>query len=62
MTTQFVYIFYNAVFDNGLSGNQAIIMHRIPLSKLKDHLSGSVTHGDKPGPKPYLNVEELVLI
>lgn len=34
------------------------IKHGVPPLTLKDCLSGSVTHGDKPGPKPHLIVEK----
>jgi len=44
----------NAVLENGVSANMAA-MHGVPPSTLKDRLSGHVKHGDKPGPKPYLN-------
>jgi len=47
-----------SVSDDGLSRNKAAILHGVLCSTLKDCLSGHVKHGDKPGPKPYLNVEE----
>ena len=47
-----------SVLDDGLSRNKAATLHGVPPSALKDCLSGRVKHGDKPGPKPYLNVEE----
>jgi len=47
-----------SVLDNGLLGNKAAILHGVPHSMLKDHLSGRVKHRDKCGPKANLNVEE----
>ena len=32
--------------------------HSVPYSTLKYQVNGCVVHGTKPGPKPYLNVEE----
>ena len=47
-----------SVLDDGVSRNKAAMMHGVPCSTLKDRLSGRVIHGRKPGPKPYLNVDE----
>ena len=44
-----------SVIDDSLSANRAF---DLPLSTLKDHLSRRVIHGTKPGPKPYLTVDE----
>ena len=49
---------FKSVLDDGVSRNKAAVMHGVPSSTLKDHLSGRVIHGSKPGPKPYLNVDE----
>lgn len=38
--------------------NQAARDHDVPPSSLKDRISGKVQHGQKPGPKPYLNKTE----
>ena len=48
----------NSVLENDVSANKAAIIHRVPRSTLKDRLSGHIIHGHKPGPDPYLNVEE----
>ena len=32
--------------------------HGVPVSTLRDRISGRVVHGTKPGPKPYLSGEE----
>jgi len=32
--------------------------HGVPVSTLHDRISGKVSHGDKPGPKPLLLVVE----
>lgn len=47
-----------SVIDDSLSANRAADLHGVPQSTLKDHLSGCVIHGTKPGPKPYLTVDE----
>ncbi len=47
-----------AVINGGLSMNQAADNYQVPCSTLKDRLSGRVTHGVKPGPKPYLTKDE----
>ena len=46
------------VIDDSLSANRAADLHGVPRSTLKDRLSGRVIHGTKPGPKPYLTVDE----
>jgi hypothetical protein len=33
--------------------------HGVPVSTLRDHISGRVVHGTKPGPTPYLEEAEL---
>ena len=38
--------------------NRTAMEHGVPRTTLKDHLSGHVTHGDNPGPAPYLDKEE----
>ena len=47
-----------SVMDDSLSANRAADLHGVPQSTLKDRLSGCVIHGAKPGPKPYLTVNE----
>lgn len=47
-----------SVIDDSLSANRAADLHGVPRSTLKDRLSGRVIHGTKPGPKPYLTVDE----
>ena len=47
-----------SVQKDGLSGNMAADLHGVPRSTLKDRLSGRVRHGTKPGPKPYLSIQE----
>ena len=47
-----------SVIDDNLSANRAADLHGVPRSSLKDRLSGRVKHGTKPGPKPYLTVDE----
>ena len=45
--------------ENGeVSANQAADAHGVPRSTLKDRLNGRVTHGTKPGPRPYLDSRE----
>ena len=48
----------DAVLNNHLSGNKHTALHGVPLSTLKDRLSGRVTHGRKPGHKPYTTEQE----
>ena len=43
--------------ETGSLINQAALDHGMPPTTLKDRLSGRVKHGDKPGPKQYLNSE-----
>ena len=47
-----------AIESDGISQNQAADLHGVPLSTLKDRLSGRVLHGTNPGPQPYLSSEE----
>lgn len=44
--------------NKGLPLRQAAEMYRVPKSTLHDHVSGKVAYGAKPGPDPYLSVEE----
>ena len=44
-----------AVKDETVSINKSALLHGVPLTTLKDRLSGRVKHGIKPGPRPYLN-------
>jgi len=37
---------------------QSIKKYYIRRSTLQDRISGRVTHGTKPGPRPYLTAEE----
>ena len=51
-----------AVKDGTVSTKQSALLHGVPLTSLKDRLSGRVQHGRKPGPRPYLNdCEECTL-
>ena len=43
---------------SGSSINRAAVDHGVPQTTLKDRLAGRVQHGDKPGPKPYLDQSE----
>ena len=47
-----------AVQNKGSSINRSAKLFGVPLSTLKDRLSGRVVHGVKPGPVPYLSPEE----
>ena len=48
--------------EDGSPVNQAARDHGVPKTTLRDRLSGRITHGSKPGPKPYLtSSEELEL-
>ena len=38
--------------------NRAAVDHGMPPTTLKDRLAGQVQHGDKPGPKLYLDQHE----
>ena len=44
--------------EEGLPINQAARDHGIPKTTLKDRISGRVTHGSNPWPKPYLTSSE----
>ena len=47
---------------NGMPIQGAAKLHSVPRSTLRDHTSGRVQHGRKPGPSPYLsNAEEKEL-
>ena len=43
---------------SGMGVKRAAEQHGVPLTTLRDRISGRVTHGTKPGPKPYLTQEE----
>ena len=43
---------------SGSSISRAAVDHGVPATMLKDRLAGWVQHGDKPGPKPYLDQDE----
>lgn len=45
-----------------VSINKAALLHLVPRTTLKNHLSGRVVHGTKPGPKPYLAQEEETVL
>lgn len=47
-----------AAIGNSMSINKAALLYGVPITTLKDRLSGRVVHGAKPGPKSYLDVEE----
>ena len=47
-----------AVKDGTVSINEAILLHEVPVTTLKDRLSGRVVHGTRPGPKRYIDDEE----
>ena len=44
--------------ETGSLINQAALDHGVPPTTVKDRLSGRVKHGEKSGPKQYLNSEE----
>ena len=44
-----------AAIKGGCSAKRAAEEHGVPVSTLRDHISGRVIHGTKPGPRPYLN-------
>ena len=43
---------------SGMGVKRAAEQHGVHLTTLRDCISGRVTHGTKPGPKPYLTQEE----
>ena len=47
----------NAVTSNEMGVNEAAAQYGIPLTTLKNRLSGWVKHGTKPGPQSYLTKE-----
>ena len=49
-----------AVQECGSSIDRAAIEYGVPQTILRDRISGRVTHGVNPGPKPYLNATEEV--
>ena len=46
--------------STALSISAAARNHGVPVTTLKDRLSGRVLHGTKPGPVPYLSSSEEV--
>ena len=44
-----------AVTDENTPISQAAKDHGVPVSTLHDRISGKISHGDKPGPKPLLS-------
>jgi hypothetical protein len=44
----------------GMGVNHAAKEFGVPTTTLRDRLSGPVTHGTNPGPKPYLSSQEGV--
>ena len=44
--------------ESGMGVKRAAEQHGVPLTTLRDRISGRVIHGTKAGPKPYLNQEE----
>ena len=47
-----------AVTDENTPISRAAKDHGVPVSTLHDRISGKVSHGDKPGPKPLLSAVE----
>ena len=43
---------------NGKSIQRSALQHGVPRTTLQDRHLGKVVHGSKPGPVPYLNIEE----
>ena len=43
---------------NGMTIKRAAEEHRVPPSTLRDRVNGRVVHGTKPGPRPYLSLDE----
>jgi transposase-like protein len=43
---------------NGMAIKRAAEEHGVPPSTLRDRISGRVVHGTKPGPRPYLSLDE----
>ena len=48
----------DAVRKGPISINKAALLYSVPPTTVKDHSSGMVAHGTKPGPVKYLNDEE----
>ena len=44
--------------SDGFSARKAALVHGVPRTTLQDRVTGRVTHGSNPGPKPYLNIAE----
>ena len=47
-----------AVAEGGVGVNQAARDHGVPITTLKDRISGRVKHGTKSGPQSYLSEKE----
>jgi len=47
-----------AAVDKGMPYRQAAEMYGVPKSTVHDHLSGKIALGARPGPDPYLSIEE----
>ena len=45
-------------FKGGSSIKRAAEEHGVPVSTLRDRISGRVVHGTKPEPRPYLSTTE----
>ena len=50
-----------AVESEGLAVRVAAEMYGVPKSTLYDRVRGKVKHGTKPGPVPYLSIEEEIV-
>ena len=48
----------DAVGKGPISINKAALLHGVSPTTPKDHLSGRVAHGTKPGPVKFLNDKE----
>ena len=44
--------------SDGISTRKTALVYGVPCTTLQDRMSGHVTHGHNPGPKPYLNMAE----
>ena len=44
--------------SDGVSTCKAALVHGVPRTTLQDRVTGRVTHGHNPGPKPYLDMAE----
>ena len=43
---------------NGMTIKRPAKEHGVPPSTLRDRINGRVVHGTKPGPRPYLSLDE----